>query len=106
MAVLKIKPDELLTGEKVLYASGSHSMTGATTISTGMKEVICAVACLGEALALTGDGVDVVISNQTTNPGRIVVTPRKRASSSDCTPAAATAAKVVHWIAWGKGPEG
>ena len=84
----------------------NESMTGATTISTGLKEVLWADAGFGEALALTGDAVDVVISTQETYPGRIVVTPRKRTATGNCTPVAADAAKVIHWIAIGTGPEG
>ena len=79
-------------------ARGETSVTGSADISTGLTTVVQAIACLKDDAALSGDCVTVAASE---TAGNIVLKVWKRTGSGDCTPAAATVAKTVRWIAIG-----
>ena len=85
-------------GDGYKIARGSTSVTGTADITTGLATVVQAVVSLQDDVSLEANGTSVVNGS---TAGHITVKVWKPTSSSDCTPAAATVAKTVRWIAIG-----
>lgn len=79
-------------------ARGVASVTGTLDVATGLSTVVAAVACLRDDPS-TG-GLWASVTNAST-PGTITLKVWKPTAANDVTPVAATAAKVVQWIAVG-----
>lgn len=84
------------TGYKL--ARAQISITGTSNINTGLTTLVSVVASLAEAAALTGH---LVTCSALASAGWFQLQVWKPTTSSDGTPIAATAAKVVNWIAVG-----
>lgn len=86
------------TGYKLARSAAALSVTGTSNINTGLTTLLSVVASLAEAAALGGD---IVSCSALASAGWFQVQVWKRTTSSDCTPIAATSAKLINWIAVG-----
>lgn len=76
------------------------TVTAADVVTTGLKKVASAVACLADDPGDNPQLVSVVINSPL--DGQITVKTWQNTSGSDPTPAAATTfTKVVNWLAFG-----
>ena len=86
----------IVAGYKI--ARGSTSVTGTADITTELSTVVQAVVSLQDDVSLEAFAVSVINGG---TAGHITAKVWKPTSSTDCTPAAATVAKTVRWIAIG-----
>lgn len=86
------------TGYKLARSAAALSVTGTSNINTGLATLVSVVAGLAEAAAISGMYVSC---SALASAGWFQVQVWKATTSSDCTPIAATAAKLINWAAIG-----
>lgn len=85
-------------GYKLARSAAALSVTGTSNINTGLTTLVSVVAGLAEAAAISGSYVSC---SALASAGWFQVQVWKMTGTGDCTPIAATAAKLINWVAIG-----
>lgn len=92
------------TANILAMAAGEHTtVAAADSVTTGLREVLFAVACLSSDSAADSTYATVAVPSQVSSPGVITIKTWQPTAGGNTAPTAATAfTKTVQWLAFGK----